>query len=346
MVQCRSLTLYSRILALHIGRAPRISSAYDLQVGIFDILHTSFADIVQRIEGPLEFLNFIRLTDLSSEIVSLDVVPIERCVSDGCPYMTYFGTADPTRFTRLMQLDQQLISWRSSLPTSLIFDLHTTAAASTPHVTTRVTYLQTHYLHCQILLFRPILARLCLARSGNFATTPNLPRQMALTCSAMCVDAALSTINTSYASFDLRAVGSAVPLWWHTVHYLYSAATVLQAARLCADLDSTTDNAEEIGAAWTKVLEMLSKYEDLRNGSSRAMVALELVKEKVDQVTGPRNFEVNNNNNNNNNNNSARQPSDAAETVLPGISAALAATDESEVDISDMSWLITPPSTL
>ena len=77
----------------------------------------------------------------------------------------------------------------------------------------------------------------------------------------MCVTVAQETINLAYTrrSSDPNLVGPTAA-WWYNVLFVYSAATVLVAARLCPPVLSETSQ-EAISKSWYRAIELLGQYQ-------------------------------------------------------------------------------------
>ncbi|GKZ24112.1 hypothetical protein AbraIFM66951_008925 [Aspergillus brasiliensis] len=80
----------------------------------------------------------------------------------------------------------------------------------------------------------------------------------------------------------LPADGSSGPLpaWWYNILYVYTAATVLIAGRLCpAILEEVTEAA--ITQSWENALEVLRRYHSHSTSARRCVAALEILYERV-----------------------------------------------------------------
>src|SRR5688572_11224116 len=90
------------------------------------------------------------------------------------------------------------------------------------------------YMHARMLLLRPVLSRFCLAHSPSETAYPSNSLQARLLeqGAQLCVSTAQETIAdvVQHQRHDGRI--GLLPAWWYRVYYVYTAATVLIAARL------------------------------------------------------------------------------------------------------------------
>ncbi len=109
----------------------------------------------------------------------------------------------------------------------------------------------------------------------------SLPQHLALACSNLCLRAAHDAIHLIYSNLDRENIIGPVPQWWNCILFTYSAATVLQAARL-RPMASASYN---IDTSWNHALEIIHSFEQLSPIVQRCVVALEFLADKITEMT-------------------------------------------------------------
>lgn len=206
-------------------------------------------------------------------------------------YHLLFGDSHINHLTETLKLDQSLMIWASSLPSHLRPDPITGPNQKyNPIFHRQANVLRSRYLHTRILLFRPILSRFCLAQpdttytsssSARDMTHESLPQHLALACSNLCLRAAHDAIHLIYCNLDRETITGPVPQWWNCVLFTYSAATVLQAARL-RPMGSPNYN---IDTSWNHALEIIHSFDPLSPLVQRCLLALEMLAGKITETT-------------------------------------------------------------
>jgi hypothetical protein len=117
------------------------------------------------------------------------------------------------------------------------------AESSTRHrgITYKVGHanaIDLRFLHTRILLYRPILSHLISSVNSDstnmaFPLRNTLLQRMAVQCAILCVQSAQAAIENIHSQLpkDPGLMGP-LPAWWYLVFYVYTATTVLLAARL------------------------------------------------------------------------------------------------------------------
>ncbi|PYH96647.1 putative C6 transcription factor [Aspergillus ellipticus CBS 707.79] len=199
-------------------------------------------------------------------------------------YNFYFDKEANQGERTIFELDRSLTKWSRSLPLHLRSD-------SCPRSGDAVFYHQSvvlcaRFLHVRMLLFRPILSKYCTARDVTGASGPlislcdSFPHRVALQCSIICVKVAQEVIGLIHGNLPADGSPGPLPAWWYNILYVYTAATVLIAGRLCpAILEEVTEVA--ITQSWNYALEILRKYHSLSTSARRCVAALEIVYERV-----------------------------------------------------------------
>ncbi|KAF7513314.1 hypothetical protein GJ744_009735 [Endocarpon pusillum] len=203
-------------------------------------------------------------------------------------YNLLFGDSNINHLTETLQLDQSLMIWASSLPSHLRSDCTSSANPYNAIFHRQANVLRSRYLHSRILLFRPILSRFCLAQPDTTHTSSSsdmehesLPQHLALACSNLCLRAAHDAIHLIYSNLDRENITGPVPQWWNCILFTYSAATVLQAARL-RPMGSPNYN---IDTSWNHALEIIRSFEPLSPLVQRCVLALEILADKITETT-------------------------------------------------------------
>ncbi|KAJ5167560.1 uncharacterized protein N7482_006341 [Penicillium canariense] len=74
--------------------------------------------------------------------------------------------------------------------------------------------------------------------------------------------------------------GGPLPAWWYNILYIYTAATVLIAGRLCSAILAEIPDSS-ITRSWDCALEILRKYQSYSTSARRCVAALEILYEQV-----------------------------------------------------------------
>ncbi|RAR13228.1 C6 transcription factor [Stemphylium lycopersici] len=182
----------------------------------------------------------------------------------------------------ILDIDRKLLEWEDKLPPHLRFKqvpLDSEGISCT--FTRQATILRQQFLHIRLLSMRPILSAYLSFEGGGGGggslTGSSLCERIALQCSVLCVNIARETIDISYSQrpSDASWVGL-TEAWWHNVLFIYSAATVLMAAKLSPDILSEIP-AVAISESWSRANAVLQSFH-LFNPTIRRMVeALDLV---------------------------------------------------------------------
>ncbi|KAH6993592.1 fungal-specific transcription factor domain-containing protein [Fusarium venenatum] len=195
---------------------------------------------------------------------------------------------------RVVQLDRCISRWESRLPNHLRWDL---LESNTDKIAQRqAVILRMRFLHARILLLRPVLSRFCLSPfpSKRPQAEDNLQTRVIQQSAMFCVATAQNMINTLVAHQSMDRTVGLLPAWWYRVYYVYSAATVLIAAKLRPDIFS----AAGIGQSWGQAISLLKTHEQFGQSAKRCVTALHILSSKILQATsrGSLGREVVNNN--------------------------------------------------
>ena len=203
-------------------------------------------------------------------------------------YRLLFGYSDLANVTSVLEIDQALTNWYMELPSHL--QLTSTISDNASILKRQAHITRFRYLHCRILIFRPVLSRFCLAQNQLSSSITkfddSLPQRMALSCSTLCLRAAHEMIEIIHNNVDSETLMGNVPLWWNAVLYVYTSATVLQAARLHPVVETSVgDYSTE--TSWRHAIGVLKYLERFGSTSQRSVVALEILADKITEATAP-----------------------------------------------------------
>jgi hypothetical protein len=233
------------------------------------------------------FLETLRLYEIMSEtLLALYNPPAERSSVADDSYTPYFGALGSRAAGTVLEMDGKYSTWQRALPLHLRFAL----GSDTPQNLTqarqaRVLYLR--YSHIRTLLFRPVLSRFCsICHNDENIERDSLAYKLALQCSVMCVQSALDTVNLIgkvHSEVRIELLDDKLPAWWYCFLYLYTAATVLVAARLNATIGKEIGGEEVILNASRTATTALHRYGSFGKHTKRCAAAIELL---FDQIPG------------------------------------------------------------
>lgn len=95
----------------------------------------------------------------------------------------------------------------------------------------------------------------------------------------MCVSTAQETIAEVFKNQKVDEAIGALPAWWYRVYYVYTAATVLVAAKLRLEVFP----GPEIGRSWAQAMSVLKTHEKFGKSARRCGTALQLLSAKINQ---------------------------------------------------------------
>lgn len=98
-------------------------------------------------------------------------------------------------------------------------------------------------------------------------------------CAHFCVETAQSIIGLILEHQPSSGTVGLLPAWWYRVYYIFSAATVLIAARLRPDLFP----CEDVLRAWNRAMDILQTLGQLAPSAKRCVVALQILSSKIIQ---------------------------------------------------------------
>ncbi|KAK5049536.1 hypothetical protein LTR84_004465 [Exophiala bonariae] len=179
----------------------------------------------------------------------------------------YFGGSEPdTNWSPSVHaIDRRLVRWEANLPAHLKTERSSSRPETNKYFIRQATILRQRYLHIRLLALRPVLSAYVAAETSNADTSSTfdgiLTQRIALQCAVVCVTVAQETIDLAYTrrSGDPTAVGP-IAAWWYNVLFVYSAATVLIAGKLCPSI-LTEIPEKSISRSWHRAIEILEHYQ-------------------------------------------------------------------------------------
>lgn len=138
------------------------------------------------------------------------------------------------------------------------------------------------FLHARILLLRPILASFCLAPQSEAESPDTLESRVLRECALLCVSTAQSVISALLKHQTVDGTVGLLPAWWYRVYYVYTAATVLIAAKLRSEVFSGAD----LSRSWSQAMSVLKSHEKFGQSARRCVAALHFLSAKMKQDGG------------------------------------------------------------
>ncbi|KAL4877987.1 fungal-specific transcription factor domain-containing protein [Aspergillus karnatakaensis] len=288
--------LMDRVISMTFGRPAMISKAscgsVPLPATIDEeyIASASGSEATQPADRP-SFMAFYAKSLELYEILNDVLLSLYKPVVEESPddiYDFYFNKETAEDELTIFELDRALTKWTRSLPPHL----RGSSATGPDNIIfyRQSVVLRARFLHVRMLLFRPVLSKYCTAR--EIASDPlislndSLPQRVALQCSSICVKVAQEVIELIYSNIPSDGSSGPLPAWWYNILYVYTAATVLIASRLCpAIFEEVSEPA--ITRSWKCALEILRKYQTYSTSARRCVAALEILYEQVVSETPP-----------------------------------------------------------
>ncbi|KAH8814897.1 fungal-specific transcription factor domain protein [Xylogone sp. PMI_703] len=202
---------------------------------------------------------------------------------DGFPLYKPYESLD---LAAILKLDRALMSWGRNLPPHL--KLSCPECMSNGMVYRQAVVCRARFLYARILLFRPVLSRFCLpdittsATNTGTALDESLSQCVTLQCSILCLRSAHEIIHLIHSNLSTNDLSGPLPAWWYCILYVYTAATVLLAARLHPIIQSEITDYT-ISNSWACAIEVLKSFERLGQSAQRCVAALEILAVKISQ---------------------------------------------------------------
>ncbi|KAL4795470.1 fungal-specific transcription factor domain-containing protein [Aspergillus venezuelensis] len=185
---------------------------------------------------------------------------------------------------RLLDLDGELLDFKSSLPDHLNWESAQRLAPLTGPFSRESSLLKARFLHLRILLLRPSLVRFCNDCRSPATVSAEVPSKSSgrilwdinISCSKSCVEAAieLAHVMNDISMTDLTSV------WWYSLFYTFTAGVVLILARTCSGIESTFTN-QSLDYAWQSCIHSL---ESIRSCNSSVKPCSDSLQRTLTQV--------------------------------------------------------------
>ncbi|XRM42332.1 hypothetical protein ABZX51_005556 [Aspergillus tubingensis] len=283
--------LMDRVISMTFGRPAMISKASCGSVPLPATVDEEYipavsgSEVTQPADRPSVMAFYAKSLELY-EILNDILLSLYSPTTDESPeniYDYYFNKEANQGERTIFELDRALTKWSRSLPSHLRGESHLGGGYTVFYHQSVV--LRARFLHVRMLLFRPILSRYCTSREIGIADPmislqDSFPQRVALQCSTICVKVAQEVIGLIHSNMPADGSSGPLPAWWYNILYVYTAATVLIAGRLCpAILEEVTEAA--ITQSWENALEVLQRYHSHSTSARRCVAALEILYERV-----------------------------------------------------------------
>lgn len=286
-----SCVLMDRTLSMTFGRPPMITSQGVTLVPMPVVQQNSSmcpcpTDINGTSPGISDshfFIESLKLYDIINEaLLNLYNSPLEEA-PDTDPYMAYFGSLGARGVGLLLDRDRCLCLWSRNIPSHLrpTSDSHNHGPCQR-----QANVLRFQYLHVRMILYRPVLSRFC-ARYDNGENSPDdaMPSAIALQCALVCLNTAFQVIelfDSIMEGRDLETLDDLLPTWWYSVFYVYSAATVLVAARLQPAITAEIPE-QAITKSWQTAMKIMGRFQKFSSHPKRCSAVLNVLFDQVPQ---------------------------------------------------------------
>ncbi|KAK1138868.1 hypothetical protein N8T08_001739 [Aspergillus melleus] len=290
--------LMDRVISMTFGRPAMISKASSgsvpLPVAVDEehIPTDSGAQAKQPTDRPSIMAFYAKSLELYEIMNDILLSLYNKPVPDESPedmYDFYFDKEISQGERTIFDLDRALSRWTRALPLHL---RDPSSLRSDNMIFLRQgVVLRARFLHVRMLLFRPVLSKYCTARDiavtdPLFSLVDSFPHRVALQCSVICVKVAQEVIDLIRDNIPTDGSSGPLPAWWYNILYVYTAATVLIAGRLCPSVvEEITDVA--ISRSWNYALGILRKYQSYSTSARRCVAALEILYQSVASEAPP-----------------------------------------------------------
>lgn len=133
-------------------------------------------------------------------------------------------------------------------------------------------------------MLRPILSNFVATDSDDVESEffgTNLRRRLAHQCSVVCVKVAQEAVEIvqKFRKTDWATTG-VLAAWWYNTFYVYSAATVLIAARLRSSVAAEVGH-DSLMESWNAAMEVLQSYSVFSPSIPKLIVTLQMLSEEL-----------------------------------------------------------------
>ncbi|KAF2844119.1 hypothetical protein T440DRAFT_512370 [Plenodomus tracheiphilus IPT5] len=282
--------LLDRMAAMTYGRPSMIIASLDTQVPLPLSVDEGSFSAGQRLLNPdprspstVEFfVQSLRLFDILAEVL-IRFYPGHH--EKGCAIQEqlekFLGKTAADSRESILETDRRLREWERNLPTQLKIDQSSLDSGISYTFTSQAVILRQRFLHIRLLALRPLLSAYLGSESGGSSGEApkkvSLSERIAAQCSVVCVEVAQEMIDFDYKRRPSNAnlVGRTAA-WWQNALFIYSAATVLVAARLSPSIMSEISE-DSIMQSWSLAIEVLKSFQVFNPLIQRCISALELI---------------------------------------------------------------------
>ncbi|CAG7967127.1 unnamed protein product [Penicillium nalgiovense] len=178
-------------------------------------------------------------------------------------------------FVSIFKFQEKLYDFQDNIPNHIKFE---SCLQESPYQRQSIV-LRIRYLHLKIMLYRPVLFPKNRDRKrDNRMKHAELYVSSQRSISTLCVETAIELINliSQYRYADITLL----PAVWYNNFYIYTATSVLLAARLQPFLKDEV-NMDKFESAWNLGLELLASYLSRSTSAARCIKVLEMMNEKI-----------------------------------------------------------------
>lgn len=242
------------------------------------------------------FIESIKLFELVEDCLSTSrtAMGAQAGARDEDPYTSIFGRGGLHAVHTMLRAEGRLWLWNRRLPAHLQRQSSSSPDSSSNPTATEMpaaihvrqsNVLQLRSQHFRMLLFRPMLLRLCsrpdmvqLGKDSELDET--LMRDLALRGSVTCVETAMEIIHFFRSIAHDQTLDRLLPAWWYNTFYIYSAAWVVVAATLQpAVMEAVTK--QRLLSAYKDAVALLHSFERLDPSVERYIVTLKFTFERM-----------------------------------------------------------------
>ncbi|ROV99970.1 hypothetical protein VMCG_06275 [Cytospora schulzeri] len=184
-----------------------------------------------------------------------------------------------------VQIDACLKKWEKGLPSSIGPESDQRGATEGGLDSQQILLLQLRLAHVRTLLFRPMLAQLCLPQCQAGRTPPSadqgLGARVMQDCASLCVENSRKMVDLvcdNCSPGDAATIGL-LP-WWYRIFFLYVASQHLIAAMLRPDVLPVSMVSESLD----KALSVLCAHEHLSPCVGRCVRSFQALAQKISDI--------------------------------------------------------------
>ncbi|KAK6205243.1 fungal-specific transcription factor domain-containing protein [Scheffersomyces amazonensis] len=252
--------LMDRIVSMTLGRPLMVTDDHksELPATVDDEYITDEAILYSPVGQPsvLSFFSeTVKLYDILSEI-------LQTFYNDEPDYVDLF--------LHIFKFEEKLSRFHENIPDHIKYGIE---MKEKPYERQSIV-LHIRYLHLKIMLYRPALFPKKRGRTNSSELYSSAQKSVSL----VCVETAIELINliNKFRSRDIFLL----PAHWYNVFYIYTAETVLLAAKLQPTLPNEI-NVDVFTTTWSMGLDILASYKLQTDSAARCLKVLEMMGEKV-----------------------------------------------------------------